>query len=223
MGRFEKYLNELSSEYGKGITFLDIDENIFRTFAKIKVIKNGKVVREITNQEFNTYRLKSGESWDFDQFRDAAFFKQTSKPIIPTVDRIKRIFKNINRRGSRVVLITAREAFPDMKTFKETFKDIGIPIEKMDIIFYKPTEGLISKYKKKAIMKYLETGEYRRVRLVDDDIHNIKAFLSIQNIIPQNIIDKIKEKYNITEPEAIPTIQFFGLLVKPDGSLKRIE
>ena len=40
MSRFKKYINEktnLKSDYGAGITFIDIDETVFRTFAKILV------------------------------------------------------------------------------------------------------------------------------------------------------------------------------------------
>ena len=53
--RLKQHLNELASDFGKGITFIDIDETIFHTFAKIKVFKDGKLKRELDNQEFNTY------------------------------------------------------------------------------------------------------------------------------------------------------------------------
>ena len=224
--KFRNYLNELASEYGKGITFIDIDMTIFNTFALIYVIKDGKIIKKITNTEFNTYELQDGESFDFKEFRDAKMFKATSRPIPNTINRIKRMFKNIDKRGSRVVLLTARGSFPDMATFKKTFKEQGIPIDQIEIEFagdIQSATGSVSAAKKKIIMKYLKTGEYRRCRLVDDDIKNITTFLGIEHDIPKSVIEKVKKKYNITELESIPPIQFFGLLVKSDGRLQRVK
>ena len=224
--KFYNFLNELASKYGKGITFIDIDMTIFHTFALIYIIKDGRIIKKITNTEFNTYELQDGESFDFKEFRDAKMFKATSRPIPNTINRIKRMFKNIDKRGSRVVLLTARGSFPDMATFKKTFKEQGIPIDQIEIEFagdIQSATGSVSAAKKKIIMKYLKTGEYRRCRLVDDDIKNVNVFLSIEHDIPKSVINLVKKKYNITEPESIPPIQFFGLLVKEDGSLKRVK
>jgi len=224
--KFYNFLNELASKYGKGITFIDIDMTIFHTFALIYIIKDGRIIKKITNTEFNTYELQDGESFDFKEFRDAKMFKATSRPIPNTINRIKRMFKNIDKRGSRVVLLTARGSFPDMATFKKTFKEHGIPIDQIEIEFagdIQSATGSVSAAKKKIIMKYLKTGEYRRCRLVDDDIKNVNVFLSIEHDIPKSVINLVKKKHNITEPESIPPIQFFGLLVREDGSLKRVK
>ena len=222
--KFNRFLNELSSSYGKGITFVDIDDTLFHTFAMIKVLKKGKVVKKLNNQEFNVYDLQPGEEFDFGEFRDASFFRKTSVPMDKTINRIKRMFKNIGKRGSKVVLLTAREIFPDMKTFKKTFKENGIPIDNIDVIFYSTKKGpSISKYKENTIMDFIKTGEYRRVRLIDDAVSNINAFLSIQNKIPEKVINKVKEKHNITGEESINPIEFFGLLALDNGSLKRIN
>ncbi len=221
--KFDNYLNELASRFGKGITFIDIDETIFNTFAKIYVMKNGKIIKKLSNQEFNTYELQDDESFDFREFRDAIMFKKTSKPIPNTIKRIKRMFQNIDKRGSKVVLLTARGAFPDMTTFKRTFKDHGIPIDQIEIVFAGDIKsGSIAAAKKKVIMDYIKTGDYRRVRLIDDDIKNVKFFLSIENEISKSVIKKVKDKHDILGPESIKPIQFFGLLVKDNGSLKRL-
>ena len=83
--------------------------------------------------------------------------------------------------------------------------------------------GSTSERKEKTVMKYLKTGEYRRVRLIDDDMKNIKGFLSIEKKLPQKLINKIKKKHKIEGPETIPVIEFFGLFVKPNGNLQRIK
>ena len=56
---------------GKGtLTIFDIDETLFHTKAKVKVMKGGTLVRELDNQEFNTYKRKPGEEYDFGQFKN---------------------------------------------------------------------------------------------------------------------------------------------------------
>lgn len=242
--RLRKFIvNELSSEYGKGITFIDIDETIFKTFAKIDIVdkETGEVIKKLTNQEFNTYSPKSNEKFDFHEFRDSKVFNKTSIPISKTVKRIKRMFQNIDRRGSRVILLTARANFFDKEPFLDKFREVGIPIDQIYIErvgnFYEKPEIYkriikdmgepkgVSDAKAKVITTYLSTGEYRRVRLIDDDKKNIKDFLSLEKKINNNssIMNKIRQIHNIPANEEFPVIQFFGLLVMPDGSLKRVK
>lgn len=222
--RLQKFINELASEYGRGISFVDIDETIFKTFAKILVLKNGKVIKKLSNQEFNTYELKPGESFDFHEFRNAEMFLKTSIAIPKVINRIKRMFKNIDKRGSKVILLTARSDFDKKDVFLQAFRDHGLPIDKMYVERAGNIKtGTTAKKKEDIVMKYLKTGLYRRVRLVDDDMANVKQFLSIEKKIPKSITDKVKSKYNIPEDEDFPVIQFFGLLVREDGSLQRIQ
>lgn len=241
--KFYSYLNELASSYGKGITFIDIDETIFKTFAMIHVVdkETGELIKKLNNQEFNTYKLKPGEEFKFHEFRNAKVFKETSIPIPKTVNRIKRMFQNIDQRGSKVILLTARANFDDKETFLSKFREVGIPIDKIYVervgnfmespeIYRRiiKNQGMpksVSDAKKKVIMDYISTGEYRRVRLIDDDMKNIQDFISIEKDVMNNqpLLKKIKEIHNIPEDEEFPIIQFFGLLVKPNGSLKRIK
>lgn len=241
--RLRNFLTELASEYGKGITFIDIDETIFKTFAMIHVVnkETGNLIKKLNNQEFNTYKLKPGEEFKFHEFRNAKVFKDTSIPIPKTIERIKRMFQNIDRRGSKVILLTARANFDDKETFLSKFREVGIPIDQIyvervgnfsespeiykRIIKNKGMPKSVSDAKKKVIMDYISTGEYRRVRLIDDDMKNIKDFISIEKDVMNNdaLLNKIKEIHDIPEDENFPVIQFFGLLVKPNGSLKRIK
>lgn len=228
--KFINYLNEIKSEYGKGITFIDIDNTIFYTFANVKVVNDetGEVVKILNAHEFNTYKLPPGHSFDTSEFSDAEIFRKTSIPIDKTINRIKKMFKNIKRRNSKVILLTARPVVKDMKTFKKKFKEHGIPIEGIEIKFaskvskdMKPESLAVAK--KNVIFKYLKTGEYRRVRLIDDSLSNVKQFLSLENEIPKSIINKVKKKHNITDDENLPVIQFFGLHVNKDGSLTKLK
>jgi len=221
--RFKNYINELSSIYGKGITFVEVDETLFKTFAKIKVIKDGKTIHELSNAEFNDYKLKEGESYDFGQFRDAELFAKTSIPIPNTINRIKRMFKNMDKRGSRVILLTARADFDKKETFLQVFRDAGLPIDQIYVERAgNMNTGTTEERKEKIIMKYLSTGKYRRVRLIDDFRKNITQFLKMEKKMPKKVIDKIKSTHHITGEEVIPPLEFFGLFVKENGSLQRI-
>ena len=226
MSRFNNYINELSSIYGKGISFIDIDDTIYHTFAKIKVINNksGAVVQSLSNQEFNTYSLPDGHHFDLSEFRSAELFNKTSIPIPATVNRIKRMFKNIEVRGSRVIFLTARADLDNKEVFLDTFRQIGIPID--DIYVERAGNnrtGTIADIKKRIVMKYVNTGEYRRVRMIDDDMANLKAFLKLQDEVSPATINKIMKKYNIRGAESIPVIEFYALYVNKTGALKQIK
>lgn len=230
--RYKQYLNELSSDYGRGITFFDIDETIFHTKAFIYVRKGGKIIRKLSNQDFNTYKLGADETFSFEEFRDAELFKKTSIPIPQVVERIKRMFKNIGVRGSKVVLLTARADFNNRDVFLATFSEIGLPIQNIYVeragnYFEGTNKGksmTISQVKKNIILKYLVDGDYRRCRLIDDDMKNLKDFLKLEDELPQVIIDKVKEKHHIPEDEDFPVIDFYALqVVNKEGKLKRIQ
>lgn len=221
----EYFLNELASEYGKGITFVDIDETIFQTKASIYVLKDGDVIRKLSNQEFNTYELKDGETFDFREFKDAELFKKTSIPIPKVVDRIKRMFQSIDRRESKVILLTARADFDDKRVFLSTFENVGIPINNIYVERAGNIKsGTTSGNKKKIILSYLKSGEYRRVRLIDDDIKNLQDFLSLKDDLPKDIIDKVKKRHNIAGDESLAPIEFYALQVVDDtGKLRRVQ
>ena len=82
MLKFKQYINEVNKEFkDNGLTIFDIDDTLFHTTAKIAVMKDGKKVKELTNKQFNTYKLKAGEKFDFKQFKDADKFYKESQPI----------------------------------------------------------------------------------------------------------------------------------------------
>ena len=222
--RLKNFINELASEYGQGLTVLDIDEVVFSTKAFVYVMKDGAIIKKLDNQEFNTYKLGKDQEFDFREFGDAELFRNTSIPIEPTIKRIKRIFKNIDKRGSKVIMVTARGDFDNKKVFLKTFRDHGIPIDEIYIERAgNMKSGTIAQRKEKIIMKYLNTGKFRRVRLLDDSMDNIRQFLGIEKKLSQKLINKVRKIHGIEGEESIPPIQFFGLLVKEDGSLKRIS
>ena len=163
------------------LSIFDIDETLFHTKAKVQVLKDGKINKILDNQQFNSYKLKKGESFDYGQFKSAKIFKETSTPITKIIKKAKRIIHFAIQSGSKVIIVTARQDMDDKKLFKEAFEAQGIDIGKV----YVERAGNIGKKTASAnkvviFKKYLDTGRYARVRLFDDDKNNLKAFMSLQ-------------------------------------------
>jgi hypothetical protein len=134
MKSFKQFISEkASAKHGiDGLTIFDIDDTLFHTFAMISVMKDGKVVKRLTNREFNIYKLKDGESYDFGEFRDAKKFNESSKVIVKMMSRAKAILKGIESMpNSKMIIITARADFDNKDLFLNTFKEHGFDIDKV--------------------------------------------------------------------------------------------
>lgn len=187
---------------GRSLTIFDIDDTLFHTTAKIKVIKDGKVVRELTNQEFNTYQLQPGEQFDFGEFRNSEKFKKESKPIRPMIAKLKAI---LNNTTGKVIMLTARADFDDKQTFLSTFAKYGIDMSKIHVHRAGNLPVPSSPADKKAVFvrKYLDSGLYDRVRLYDDSMKNLTVFKDL------------KSEY--------PSVDFKAFYVGPMGNTSTVE
>ena len=194
MKNFKTFLEEAQ---GKGLTIFDIDETMFITKAKVKVVKDGKVIKKLDNQEFNTYKKKDGEEYDFGEFKNAEVFKRTSTPIARMINKVKVILKNATRKGSRVIIVTARPNFDNKKTFLDTFRKQGIDIDKIYVERAGNLGGGPAAGNKKVIFKkYLDQKIYKRIRLFDDAMSNLKMFLSLQKDYPDVSFEAFHAKEN---------------------------
>ncbi len=201
MENFKTFLLEAQ---GKGLTIFDIDETMFITKAKVKVVKNGKVIKKLDNQEFNTYKKKAGEEYDFGEFKNAEVFKRTSTPIARMINKVKAILKNATRAGSKVIIVTARPNFDNKKTFLDTFRKQGIDIDKIYVERAGNLgSGPAAENKRVIFKKYLNQNIYKRIRLFDDAKSNLKVFLSLQ--------------------KDYPDVSFEAFLAKPNGSVSRVR
>lgn len=189
-----------------GLTIFDIDDTLFNTTAKISVIKNGRVAKELTNQQFNSYQLRPGEKFDFAQFADSDKFFRESTPISKMFNKAKAIVRNVqNKPNSKVIIITARNNFQDKNKFLATFRKYGFDIDKVRIERAGRIEGeMIPAFKKAIIIRnYLNTKAFSRVRLFDDSMSNLREFL------------KLKKEF--------PNVMFEAFFANPDGSVRTIK
>jgi len=197
MQNFKQYL----SEGTKGLTIFDIDDTMFKTKARVKIKSTGKY---LTPQQFNTYKLGKGEELDFGEFKSAKLFQQTAVPIGKMIAKFKAILKNAVKSGSKVIIVTARADMDDKKLFLDTFRSHGIDIDKSHII-RAGNLGMKSSAEAKAqvFKQFLDTNEYSRIRLFDDDKSNLKALLSL------------KDDYN--------DIEFEAWLANDKGQIKKVK
>ena len=201
MVKFKTFLEE---QAGKGLTMFDVDETMFITKAKVKVMKNGKVVKKLDNQQFNTYKKKAGEEFDFGEFKDAKVFNRTSTPIARMINKVKVILKNATKAGSKVIIVTARPNFDNKKLFLDTFRQQWIDIDKIYVERAGNLGGGPASDNKKVIFrKYLDQKIYKRIRLFDDSKENLIAFLSLQ--------------------KDYPDVTFEAFLAKSYGSVSRVR
>lgn len=187
----------------QGLTIFDIDDTLLHTTAQIRVVKNGQVVRELTNQQFNTYTLAPGEEFDFGEFRSAEKFNQESQPIPQMINLLKNILRHA--ANHKVIMLTARADFDNRDLFLKTFTDLGIDMSRVHVHRAGNLPGDSHPAEKKAIWvrRYLDSGKFNRVRLFDDSMSNLRVFNSL------------KEEY--------PDVKFYAYFVKGNGSIEQFN
>jgi len=189
---------------GKGLTIFDIDETLFHTKAKIDVLHNGKKIKSLNNIQFNTYKLRKGETFDFGQFKSAEIFNKTATPIGKMIAKAKMIIKNATKKGSKVIVVTARGDMDDRDLFIKTFEAQGIDMSNV-YVERAGNIGLDNSAKNKEVVfrKYLDTGLYKRIRLFDDAMENLLALTSLKNEYP----DITFEAYRVNKNGSISTVK----------------
>jgi hypothetical protein len=180
---FKSFITEETR--GMGLTVFDIDETLFKTNALVRIMQDGKVIRSLDNQEYNTYKLKPGESYDYGEFKNAQVFNDTSIPIGAMIKKARAIINNAVNAGSKVIIVTARADFDDKKKFLDTFRRYGIDIDKVYVERAGNLNlGSSAKNKRFIFHKYLRGGKYQRVRFFDDAMSNITMFKALQKQYP---------------------------------------
>ena len=187
------------------LNVFDIDDTLFKTDSRVLIVKDGKVIKELGSGEFNTYKLKPGEEYDFQQFRSGKHFHTTAKPIDNMIKRAQRAVAS-QTDNDKSVIITARSDFVDKEPFLQKFREHGFPIDKV----YVERAGNLQKVMPSAkthitkgvvLLKYIKTGKFNKIRMWDDHEGNLDILL------------KIGQKY--------PDIEMEAYLVDEVGNTKR--
>jgi len=167
------------------MVFMDIDDTLLFTTAKVNVVKNGKSIRKLSNSEYNDYELQLGESYDFTEFEDSELFSRTSVPNYPMINTVKDMYRN----GTEVLLLTARGNFDCKETITKYFNELGLQVghyldHKIHIARcgrdkYK-AYGRSHQRKKHVVEKILaKRPDVTCIEMYDDNMENLRTFKTI--------------------------------------------
>lgn len=199
---FNEYIKAHTNEV-RTLNVWDIDDTLFKTDARVKVMKDGKMVRYLEPGEYNTYVRKPGEQFDFMEFRDGKLFRQSARPINNVLDKAKTVIMN-QTENSHSIILTARSDFFDHKEFLQAFRDHGFPIDHVYVertgnLAYLNPSAKMHTLKAVVLKKYINSGNYDRVRIWDDSKANLDMLLKL----------------------AKPNVEVIAYHVDHDGSVKR--
>src|SRR6056300_786723 len=201
----KKFRDFLAEKAGKGLTIFDIDDTMFVSKASVIVRnKNTGQEKKLTPMEFNSYKLRKNEEYDFGEFKSAKIFYKTATPIAKMIAKAKAIIKNATAKGSKVIIVTARADMDDKDLFIKTFEAHGIPMDNVYVERAGNMGGKNSAANKAIIFrKYLKSNKYARVRLFDDHKENLDALLDLKR--------------------EFPNVEMFAYLANKTGNVKRIK
>lgn len=147
------------------VLVFDIDDTLVKSNARVLVKRNNVVIKSLNSQEFNEYKLKDGESYSFDEFRDFdILLKSEIKPYFYTM-------KREYNKGVHISILTARENKDMIRNF---FLKKGIDIHPKLIFTSGDDKSNISVSEKKAkCIKTLYSYGYNTLVFFDDNIDNL--------------------------------------------------
>lgn len=165
--------------------FFDMDETLIAhdpRILKVHVRDNsGKIKRSLTNQEFNKYKLKPGEHFDFKNFRSAKVLGKSGRPIKSMVNKLN----SLKKRGYRTEIVTARADLDDKQAVRKHLKHYGIDIDTTHLRRAGNVEGTSTGDRKRRVISALiNRDKLKEVHLYDDDLGNHSHFAKLKQEHP---------------------------------------
>ena len=201
----KKFLDFIQEEVtrNRGLHVFDVDDTLFHTTAKVRVMKGNRHVYSLSNSQYNTHKLPKGHHYDFSEFRSAEKFDTESKPNQRMLTKMKSLHAKAKTSGGKVIINTARADFDDRDKFLGTFRKQGVDIDNIHVHRAGNLKGggTVAEKKTSIIRDQIKKGNYSHVSLHDDSEHNLQHFLNLKNEFPH--------------------IKFNAHHVKPDGKSKR--
>lgn len=150
------------------IILFDVDDTLIHTTAQIGIRKNGRLVKHISNSDFNEYKLKPGEEFDYSEFDDPKLLD--NEEFTKYWNTLKREY----RKGTHIGILTARS---DRDMIYNFFKKNGIEIKKELVFAISDPEvrlnGTVAEKKSTIISKLAQLG-YKTFIFFDDNDENLR-------------------------------------------------
>lgn len=162
------------------ILLFDVDDTLIKSDVKVYVMKNGEIVNRLSSEDYNTYKLKPGESFDYSEFDDEHILNKSQ--FLKYWDTLKREYSE----GTHIGILTARA---DKDMIYRFFKSKGFTI-KNELVFaisdpkLKLKGNTIEERKASAIETIIKYG-YNTIVFFDDNQDNL------------NKAKKLEQRYDI--------------------------
>jgi len=181
----ERFIEFLEEGRRNVLHAFDMDETLLAhnpRHLKIHVRDHqGNLIRSLTNQEFNKYKLKPGENYDFKEFRSAKTLGRSASPIRPMINRLNRL----KRQGFRTEIVTARADLDDKHAVRKHLMKHGINIDTTHLRRAGNVAGSSTGDRKRRVISDLITKhKLREVHLYDDDFGNHAHFSKLKQDHP---------------------------------------
>lgn len=157
---------------GNRLVIFDLDDTLVTTDAKIKIVDRhtGKIIKEMTPQEFNSFDSKSDRHvLNFEDFLSPEILRQGR-----FIHEIFSKLKNYYKKGIPVSIVTARSSSDLIRNF---FLENGIDIHPQLVIAVNDPQygytGSIAQRKKEAIKDLIDLG-FKRLTFFDDSEDNLR-------------------------------------------------
>lgn len=161
----------LKGEMKDRVIVFDLDDTLVKTDAKIKVVssKTGKIIKELTPEEFNFYINAPNKFLSFEEFDDPEILRK-GKFISEVIKKLLSYY----RRHIPVAIVTARS---NTKLIRDFFLGRGIDIHpELVIAVSDPAQGLtgtIPERKLEALERLHKMG-FEKFTFFDDNEDNLK-------------------------------------------------
>ena len=168
----------------KSLYVFDIDDTLFRTSARARIVNTKGQVKYLSSEELKDYEFSSDEKICFAEFRDAKKFAEESQPIESMIKIAQDCIKK-TAEGSKTILLTARADLDCKTKFLEYLNSSGLDINHIYVERAGNFSNLKTPEAKKLIIKqYLESQSYQKAYLFDDSLDNILSFIELKKLFP---------------------------------------
>ena len=163
----------------KSLYVFDIDDTLFRTSARARIVNTKGQVEYLSSEELKDYEFSADEKICFAEFRDAKKFAEESQPIESMIKIAQDCIKK-TAEGSKTILLTARADLDCKARFLEYLNSSGLDTNNIYIERAGNLPNLkTSEAKKLIINNYLKSYQYKKAYLFDDSLENILGFVEL--------------------------------------------
>ena len=165
----------------KSLYVFDIDDTLFRTSARARIVNTKGQVKYLSSEELKDYEFSADEIICFAEFRDAKKFAEESQPIESMIKIAQDCIKK-TAEGSKTILLTARADLDCKTRFLEYLDSSGLDTNNIYIERAGNLPNLkTSEAKKLIINNYLKSYQYKKAYLFDDSLENILSFAELKS------------------------------------------